>query len=285
MNYTEAQNIYSQKLEEPEFVKIQDFMLNNLGVKLSPIKIVMVNSRLIKRLKASGIYNFPDYIKYVLSPEGKRSGELQCMIDELTTHKTEFFREAEHFDFLKNTVLPEMHQNQSTYFKMWSAGCSTGEEPYTLAMVLHQFQQLNNGFDFNISASDVSSAVLNKAITAVYKEQTVKEMDQSLVKKYFIPGKNEQENIFTVSKVLRDKINFSLINLVDHYKFIHNSLDVIFCRNTLIYFEDQAKREVVKKFIAKLKPGGYLFVGLSETVSQYSKDIKQVSPSVYKKIA
>lgn len=285
MNYTEAQNIYSQKLEEPEFVKIQDFMLNNLGVKLSPIKIVMVNSRLIKRLKASGIYNFPDYIKYALSPEGKRSGELQCMIDELTTHKTEFFREAEHFDFLKNTVLPEMHQNRNTYFKMWSAGCSTGEEPYTLAMVLHQFQQLNNGFDFNISASDVSSAVLNKAITAVYKEQTVKEMDQSLVKKYFIQGKNEQENIFTVNKVLRDKINFSLINLVDHYKFIHNSLDVIFCRNTLIYFEDQAKREVVKKFIAKLKPGGYLFVGLSETVSQYSKDIKQVSPSVYKKIA
>jgi len=285
MNYTEAQNIYSQKLEEPEFVKIQDFMLNNLGVKLSPIKIVMVNSRLIKRLKASGIYNFPDYIKYALSPEGKRNGELQCMIDELTTHKTEFFREAEHFDFLKNTVLPEMHQNRNTYFKMWSAGCSTGEEPYTLAMVLHQFQQLNNGFDFNISASDVSSAVLNKAITAVYKEQTVKEMDQSLVKKYFIQGKNEQQNIFTVNKVLRDKINFSLINLVDHYKFIHNSLDVIFCRNTLIYFEDQAKREVVKKFIAKLKPGGYLFVGLSETVSQYSKDIKQVSPSVYKKIA
>ena len=107
MNYTEAQNIYSQKLEEPEFKKIQDFMLTNLGVKLSPIKIVMVNSRLIKRLRTSGIYNFPDYVNYALSLEGKRSGELQCMIDELTTHKTDFFREPEQYDFLMDVVMPE----------------------------------------------------------------------------------------------------------------------------------------------------------------------------------
>ena len=118
MGNSEALNIYNQKLEEPEFKKIQEFMLKNLGVKLSPIKIVMVNSRLVKRLKISGIYNFPDYSNYALSPEGKRSGELQCMIDELTTHKTEFFREPEHFDLLKNKIVPDFIQQKNHFFKI-----------------------------------------------------------------------------------------------------------------------------------------------------------------------
>lgn len=284
MSFNDVQNIYSQKLEETEFKKIQDFMLKNLGVKLSPIKIVMVNSRLIKRLRATEIYNFPDYVNYALSIEGKRSGELQSMIDELTTHKTDFFREPEQYEFLKNSVLPEIHNSRSTFFKIWSAGCSTGEEPYTLAMLLDQYQQNNAGFDYSIAASDVSNGVLNKAIAGVYKAPILKDIDSALIKKYFTPSKIESENTYTVSKALKDKINFSIINLVDHYKFMPNYFDVIFCRNTLIYFEEEAKREVVRKFISKIKPGGFLFVGLSETVSQYSKDIKQVSPSVYKKI-
>lgn len=284
MDYSQTANLYSQKLQEPEFKLIQEFMLNNLGVKLSPIKIVMVNSRLIKRLKASGIYTFPEYIKYALSVEGKRSGELQCMIDELTTHKTDFFREPEHFDFLKNTVLPEFFKNGNRLFKIWSAGCSTGEEAYTMAMVLNQFQSLNMGFDFNIQASDVSNAVVNKANLAVYTQQQIKDVDENILRKYFIINKDEKENRYAVIKSITDKVSFSLINLVDQYKFPNNSLDVVFCRNTLIYFEDKAKREVVSKLISKIKPGGYLFVGLSETVSQYSTQIKQVNPSVYKKI-
>lgn len=258
-------------------------MLTNLGVKLTPIKIVMVNSRLIKRLKASGIYNFPDYLDFVFSLEGKRSGELQCMIDELTTHKTEFFREPEHFQFLKHTVLPEFMKG-NRYFSIWSAGCSTGEEPYTMAMLLNEFKTLNLGFDYTIHASDVSNAVVVKAGKGVYKRSLIKDIDTSLVRKYFSDYNDEKEDLVIVSKTLKDKINFSLINLVDNYRFAHNSLDVIFCRNTLIYFDDKSKREVVNKFIDKIKPGGYLFVGLSETVSQYSNRIKQVSPSVYRKI-
>ena len=284
MNYLETANIYNQKLEEPEFSKIQEFMLKNLGVKLSPIKIVMVNSRLIKRLKASGIYNFPDYVSYALSPEGKRSGELQCMIDELTTHKTEFFREPEHFDFLKNIVLPEFVRDHKSYFKIWSAGCSSGEEAYTMAMLLHQFQFLNSGFDFTIYASDVSSAVVNKAIKATYSVQSIKDLDSQLVKKYFTTIQTDKNEQVVVSKILRDKVNFSVANLVQHYAYNSNSLDVVFCRNTLIYFDDKSKRDVVNKLIQIIRPGGYLFVGLSETVSQYSSAIKQVSPSVYKKI-
>ncbi|MFA9391037.1 MAG: protein-glutamate O-methyltransferase CheR [Prolixibacteraceae bacterium] len=284
MGYSEALNIYNQKLEEPEFKRIQEFMLKNLGVKLSPIKIVMVNSRLVKRLKASGIYNFPDYLNFALSPEGKRNGELQCMIDELTTHKTEFFREIEHFELLKNRVLPEFNVQRNSNFKIWSAGCSSGEEAYTMAMLLNDFKQLHTGFDFTIYATDVSNSVVVKAVRAIYQLSNLKGIDPGLVRKYFLVSKDENEGEVRVVKPLRDKIQFSILNLVENYPHASNSLDVVFCRNTLIYFDDKAKREVVNKLIGKIKIGGYLFVGLSETVSQYSTDIKQVSPSVYQKI-
>lgn len=284
MSNTDALNIYNQKLEEPEFKRIQEFMLTNLGVKLSPIKIVMVNSRLVKRLKMSGIYNFPDYLNYALSPEGKRSGELQCMIDELTTHKTEFFREPEHFDLLRARVLPEFMQNRQSHFKIWSAGCSSGEEAYTMAMVLQEFKQANNIFDYAIYGTDVSNAVVVKAVRAIYPSNNIKGLDPDLLRKYFLVSKDEQTELYRVSKTLRDKVQFSVLNLVEPYPFQNNSLDVVFCRNTLIYFEDKAKREVVSKLLSKVKIGGYLFVGLSETISQFSTDIRQIAPSAYQKI-
>ncbi len=285
MSYSDAVNIYSQQLSEAEFKRIQTFMLDSLGIKLSPIKIVMVNSRLIKRLKCTGITNFKDYLDYAMSPEGKKSGEYECMIDELTTHKTEFFRESEHFNFLREKILPNVKADRFDQFKIWSAGCSTGEEAYTMAMTLSEFQLVNTGFDYIIYATDISNASVMKAFRAIYNKETVRSVNQNLVKKYFLAGKDDNENKIRVVKNLREKVHFSILNLVDDYFFQNNSLDVVFCRNTLIYFDDQSKREVVRKLIEKVKPGGYFFVGLSETVTQYSSAIKQVSPSVYVKIS
>lgn len=285
MTYSDAVNIYSQQLSEAEFKRIQTFMLDSLGIKLSPIKIVMVNSRLIKRLKCTGITNFKDYLDYAMSPEGKKSGEYECMIDELTTHKTEFFRESEHFNFLREKILPNVKSDRFDQFKIWSAGCSTGEEAYTMAMTLSEFQLVNTGFDYIIYATDISNASVMKAFRAIYNKETVRSVNQNLVKKYFLAGKDDNENKIRVVKNLREKVHFSILNLVDDYFFQNNSLDVVFCRNTLIYFDDQSKREVVRKLIEKVKPGGYFFVGLSETVTQYSTAIKQVSPSVYVKIS
>lgn len=259
-------------------------MLTKLGVKLAPIKIVMVNSRLIKRLKASGIHNFPDYINYALSTEGIRSGEQQSMIDELTTHKTEFFRENEQFDFFKDEVLPEFVKNYRTPFKIWSAGCSSGEEAYTMAMLLNEFQFNHYGFNFSIEGTDVSKAVVEKAIAGIYGGANIAGLDEKLRKKYFIPFKDGKEDKIQAGNPLKDKVKFSVGNLANYVTYPNNMFDVIFCRNTLIYFEDNAKREVVNNLLRKIKLGGYLFVGLSETVSQYSKDIKQMRPSIYKKI-
>ncbi len=281
----DATNIYSQQLTDAEFKRIQVFMLENLGIKLSPIKIVMVNSRLIKRLRNTGISNFKDYLDYAFSPEGKQSGEFECMIDELTTHKTEFFRENDHFNFLKSTVLQKYAGDKYSGFKIWSAGCSTGEEPYTMAIVLNEHQLKNPGFDYTIYATDISNASVMKAFRAIYNKETVRGVDPNIVKKYFLAGKDENESKIRVVRNLREKVHFSILNLVDDYFFQDNSLDVVFCRNTLIYFEDVSKREVVNKLIAKVKPGGYFFVGLSETVSHFSTAIKQVSPSVYVKIS
>lgn len=285
MDYTATASIYSEKLQEKEFARIQEFMRINLGVKLAPIKIVMVNSRLIKRLKATGIHTFPEYVAYALSAEGKRSGEQQCMIDELTTHKTEFFRENEQFDFLKEVVLPEFTNNRNSFFKIWSAGCSTGEEALTMAMIFEYYKITQPGFNYSIEATDVSKGVVDKAILGIYGGANVLGLDEKLKKQYFqTVNKNGSTAMIEASKVLREKIKYSVSNLAAPYTYPNSMFDVVFCRNTLIYFEDNAKREVVNKLISKIKPGGYLFVGLSETVSQYSKDIKQMRPSVYKKI-
>jgi chemotaxis protein methyltransferase CheR len=284
MDYNEAINIYNQQLSQEEFKKVQLFMLDNLGIKLSPIKIVMVTSRLVKRLKKTGISNFKDYLDYAMSSEGKKSGEFECMIDELTTHKTEFFREPEHFTLLKEQVLLKYKTEAYNSFKIWSAGCSTGEEAYTMAIVLNEFKLNNPGFDYNIFATDISNSSVMKAFRAIYNKETIAVIDQNLIKKYFLVSKDVKENNVRVIKNLREKVHFSILNLVDDYFFQDETLDVIFCRNTLIYFDDASKKKVVNKLIEKVKKGGYLFVGLSETITQYSKAILQVSPSVYVKI-
>jgi len=284
MDYNETVNIYNQQLTEEEFKKVQLFMLDNLGIKLSPIKIVMVTSRLIKRLKKTGISNFKDYLDYAMSVEGKKSGEFECMIDELTTHKTEFFREPEHFNLLKDQVLLNYKIENHSPFKIWSAGCSTGEEAYTMAIVLNEFKLNNPSFDYHIYATDISNSSVMKAVTAIYNKDSISAIDQNLIKKYFLVSKDIKENKVRVVKTLREKVHFSILNLVDDYFFQNETLDVIFCRNTLIYFDDDSKKKVVHKLIEKVKKGGYLFVGLSETITQYSKAIAQVSPSVYVKI-
>lgn len=285
MEIAQSTMFYNQKLEEAEFRRIQDFMLKNLGVKLAPIKIVMVNSRLIKRLRATGIDSFSDYLDYALSEKGKQSRELEYMIDELTTHKTDFFRESDHFEFMNRRALPEFVAKGGRQFKIWSAGCSSGEEPYTMAMVLNEFAQLNKSFDYRIFASDVSQKVLTTAIRAIYTKDNVADVDPLLVRKYFLKSKDHVSPEIRVVKELRDRIQFFIQNLVDDYKFPNDTFDMVFCRNTLIYFDEKSKHDVVNRFISKVKTGGYLVVGLSETVSQYASNIKQVQPSVYVKIS
>ena len=276
---------YRVQLGDDDFQRIRTFMLENLGIKMDLSKQVMVNSRLLKRLRATQITNFTDYLNYTFSDKGKMEGELQKLIDELTTHKTDFFRENEHFNLLKNEILPQfVNEKKGRPIKIWSAGCSTGEESYTISMILNDYKILNGSFNFEIYASDVSEGSLIKAVRAVYKEQDIENMDRKYVKRYFLKSKKQNENLVRMIKQIRDSVHFFQFNLMDQISFQDESLDAIFCRNTLIYFKEENKSKVVNKLIEKIKVGGYLFVGMSETVSLYSSRIKQVKPSAYQKI-
>lgn len=268
-----------------EFNKLSVFILNNYGIKLPIAKKTMLEGRLQKRLRALNLSSFKEYCDYVFSIEGQQM-ELVHMIDVVTTNKTDFFREAVHFDFLSNTVLPKYCNNDisSKHFKVWSAGCSTGEEPYTLAMVMSEFSENNSGFDFDIFATDISSKALHAATTAVYTTEKAAPIPFMLKKKYLLKSKDDQKKTVRIIPELRSKVNFKRFNfLEDNFAFAEN-FNAVFCRNVLIYFDRPTQEKVILKLCSKLETGGYLFLGHSESISNMHVPLTQIQPTTFKKI-
>jgi len=268
-----------------EFNRLSAFILNNYGIKLPPSKKIMLEGRLHKRLKVLGISSFKEYCDYLFSPEGQQL-ELIHMIDVVTTNKTDFFREAVHFDFLSNNVLPDFFRDHSGVkpFKVWSAGCSTGEEPYTLSMVLSQFAEKNIGFDFSVFATDISSRALNTAVSAVYPEERVATVPMALKRQYLLKSKDVHKKTVRIVPQLRAKVSFDRLNFIDGDFSPIPSFSTIFCRNVLIYFDRQTQEKVILKLCSKLEPGGFLFLGHSESVSKMNLPLLQIQPTTFKKI-
>ncbi len=268
-----------------EFNKLSGFILHNYGIRLPVSKKTMLEGRLQKRLRVLNISSFRQYCEYVFSKEGQQL-ELVHMIDVVTTNKTDFFREAVHFDFLSNNILPEFLNNDSSAkpFKAWSAGCSTGEEPYTLAMVLSEFSVKYPGFDFNILATDISSRALNAATTAVYTQEKASPIPFILKKKYLLKSKDEQKKTVRIIPELRSKVNYKRFNFLDDNFSIAHNFNAIFCRNVLIYFDRPTQEKVILKLCSKLEHGGYLFLGHSESISNMNLPLTQIQPTTFKKI-
>lgn len=268
-----------------EFNKLSTFILNNYGIKLPLTKKTMLEGRLQKRLRALKFVSFKEYCDYVFSAEGQQM-EIMHMIDVVTTNKTDFFREAVHFDFLSNNILPKYCNSNfsSKPFKIWSAGCSTGEEPYTLAMVLSEFSEKYAAFDFNIFATDISSRALNAAVTAVYTKEKVSPVPLSLKKKYLLKSKDEEKKTVRIIPDLRTKVNFKRFNFLDNHQTFTQNFNVIFCRNVLIYFDRPTQEKVILSLCSKLEPGGYLFLGHSESISNMNLPLVQIRPTTFKKI-
>lgn len=273
------------KMTNSEFNRLSSFILNSYGIKLPIAKKTMLEGRLQKRLRALNISSFREYCEYVFSPEGRQI-ELIHMIDVVTTNKTDFFREGVHFDFLSNNILPNYLNNNFTgkQFKIWSAGCSTGEEPYTLAMVLSEFSEKYTGFDFNIFATDISSRALNAATTAVYTMEKALPVPLAFKKKYLLKSKNDQKKTVRIVPGLRTKVRFERYNLLDENIACIENFSVVFCRNVLIYFDRPTQEKVILKLCSKLEPGGYLFLGHSESVSNMNLPLMQIQPTIFKKI-
>ncbi|MFQ3579509.1 MAG: CheR family methyltransferase, partial [Bacteroidales bacterium] len=244
------------------------------------VKKVMLQSRLIKRLKALQIDNFKDYIDFVFSPKGQN--EIIHMMDVVSTNKTDFFREPAHFDILKEYIIPKIIEHKSN-IKIWSAACSSGEEPYTISMVLHELMFRYN-FDFSILGTDISTQVLAKAVEAVYPAYKVDIIPIEMKKKYLLKSKDHDAQLVKIAKHVRDKVTFQRLNFMDESYNIPETFDIIFCRNVLIYFDKQTQEAVINKLCLKLHKGGFFFLGHSESIIGMNVPLTQVKPTVYTRI-
>lgn len=279
-------DVFSSEISSKDFQRFSALIYDSCGIKMPPHKKTMLESRLRKRLRLLGMVTFDEYSEYVFSPEGMKN-ELVSMIDVVTTNKTDFFREAAHFDFLTEVALPHLINTYQAGLdrplRVWSAGCSSGEEAYTLAMVLSEVAEKIPKFTFSILATDISTLVLEKARQGIYSMERVEPVDLALKKKYLLRGKGEQKNMVRVVPELRSLVTFRRLNFLDRDFGVTQPMDIIFCRNVIIYFDQATQKELLGKLTGHLDSGRYIFMGHSETLNGLSLPLSQVSPSVYQK--
>jgi len=274
-------------MSDGDFRQFRDFIYDQCGINLMPKKKLMLTSRLSKRLRELGMSSFTEYFDYVTSSRG-RSEELVRMINVVSTNKTDFFRESKHFDFLINQALPHFVRSGGASshkrLNVWSAGCSSGEEPYTLAMVLSEFFRTTGMGAFSIYATDISTRVLAIAQKGIYPESTVEPVSRQLKQKYLMKGKGPKEGFCRIVPELRKYVRFQRLNLIEGRHFgLRTEMDIIFCRNVVIYFDRRTQIRLFEKFYNQLKPGGYLFIGHSETLHGINDKFVPVGVAVYRK--
>ena len=274
-------------LTKRDFQQLSSFIYNNLGIKMSAGKQAMLTGRLTKRLRALSLSSFSEYCDFLFSPEGQEE-EMVHLINVITTNKTDFFREPSHFSYLTQKALPTLQNSQNftgrNSLKIWSAGCSTGEEPYTLAMVLADVQASQPGFKFDILATDVSTRVLDIARRAVYPMELIDPVTPQFRKKYLLKGINKKNPQVRIVPELRRRVRFGRLNFMDEDFGLPDKVNVIFCRNVIIYFDKQTQEKLMVKFCRFLNQGGYLFLGHSESLHGYNTPLEQVAPTIYRKL-
>ena len=281
----ENQLLTTPNLTDNEYNIISSYIEKNVGIKMPESKKIMIQSRLIPRLRHLNFSTFKEYLDYVFSTKDGNQ-ELIFMINALTTNKTDFFREADHFSFLTTNVLPKLSSEGKKTLKFWSAGCSSGEEPYTIAIVLKEFMKSNVGIihNFSIKGTDISTKVLEKAVNAVYDINSIENLPLDIKKGYFLKSSDSTKKIVRVKPEIRSYFSFSRLNFMDPTYCINDTFQVIFCRNVLIYFDKETQEAIIRKLLNHLEIDGYLFLGHSETIFSMNLPLENVAPAVYKKI-
>ncbi len=283
MNYETSEKLYTE-LNPKNFERLKQFVYDECGIKLPPAKKTMLEVRLRKRLKAHGLTSFNDYCDFLFETLGTNDEKVK-MIDLVTTNKTDFYREPKHYDFMNGVVLPHFLKLQPRKtLNLWSAACSTGEEPFTLAIELKEFQERNKEFSFSIIATDISTEVLSKANSAIYAGERILPVRSELKRKYFMRSKDPLKDVYRVVPELRKTVTFGRFNFMEKNWNINQKFEIIFCRNVLIYFDKATQEKVVAKLCDQLITGGFLFLGHSETVLNMNLPLVQVASSVYQKI-
>lgn len=268
-------------LSDYDFKRLSVFIYDHYGINLYPKKKLLVKSRLQKRIAHLGLKNYSEYCNFLLKSNDGLEESIH-MIDRISTNKTDFFRESDHFEFLANTLLTDyLKENSSTNLKIWSAGCSSGQEPYTIAMVLSEVKN-KFGINFEIFASDISISMLKIANNAVYPFDQLNQIPNQYKKAYLLRSKDRKNPKFRINTTLRNKVHFFHSNLLEEQKSVKEKMDIIFCRNTLIYFDRETQRKVINNLLDKLKPNGYLFIGHSESLINMDFTLEHIFPAVYK---
>ena len=273
-------------LTDGEFNELVSIIYDKTRIQMSEHKRALVTSRISKRIRALNMSSFKEYIDYL---KGAPDEEVTNFINAVTTNKTDFFRENKHFEYMKTTFLPNWEKSYKegkvNNLRIWSAACSTGEEPYTIAMTLHDyFGERFNHYDIKILASDIDTNVLSHACAGIYKEETVETIQTNTLKKYFLKGTGNNAGLYKVKNILQKCISFRQLNFKDEDFDIHTKFDLIFCRNVIIYFDKEFQKELFNKFYRYMKEDSYVFIGHSETLFGISDLFKYISSNIYKKI-
>ncbi|WP_260954601.1 CheR family methyltransferase [Pseudomonas citri] len=258
---------------DKEFAQFRDLIFEIAGIRMSDAKKPLVSGRLAKRVRAQGLFSYGDYFRLLLNERT----ELQVAVDLLTTNETYFFREPKHFAFLREQILPEPGNRSSV--RVWSGACSSGEEPYSIAMTLAEV--LGNR-PWEVLASDLSLRVLEKARSGLYRMVDAEDIPRPLLTRYCLKGIGENSGSLLIDPALRNRVSFRQINLNTALPDL-GQFEVIFLRNVMIYFDLETKRQVMQRMLPSLKPGGYFIVSHSESLNGVCDELKVVSPSIYRK--
>lgn len=277
-----------QPISDREFSLFQKLIYGVAGIHLAPHKKALLEARLSKHIRELGLHSFGAYYEHVVKE--KRSDELVTMLDRVSTNETHFFREPRQFEFLENQIFAEWSRQVDTgqrpkRITVWSAGCSTGEEPYTLAMLLCERFPPQHGWRLEILATDLSTRVLNLARAATWPIAKAQEIPEKYLKRFMLRGTGAQQGNMKAGQDITSLINFERLNLNDDSYPIAGQFDAIFCRNVLIYFDEHSRARVIDRLLDRLAPSGYLFVGHAESLSGVTERARHVMPTVYARTA
>ena len=273
------------QLSDRDFNFLCRLVYEQSHIHLGRDKKVLVASRLVKRLRQLQLPDYHAYCKLLCTPTGEE--ELNHLIDRISTHHTHFFRELSHFDFLREEVLPRWRAapNAGGPFRVWSAACSSGDEPYSLAIYLAEYLAPAESNAWQIEASDISNRVLGIASQGIYGAHRLAGVKPEWLRRYFQKGVRDREGYFRIKKELRQQVRFHHLNLLDVEHPFAEPFQVIFCRNVMIYFDRPTQEALVRRLAERLAPGGYLMVGHSESLSGIKHSLRLIQPAIYLKPA
>jgi len=270
------------QLDSADFERVASFVLSASGIKLPASKKTMVEGRLRRRAKALGVKSLADYVAKTFG-NGDHTDEVINLIDAVTTNKTDFFREPAHFTFITETVLPELAAS-GRLSKFWSAACSIGAEPYTLAMVLSDFAKDVPHWRFSILASDISTEVLEKAARGIFPDDMVEPVPLAMRQRYLLRPLDPTQKIVRMAPEIRGLVRFARINLVEIRFPVDRDMDVVFCRNLMIYFDKKTQEAVLHRLCSHLRPGGYLFLGHTDSVVGFNLPLERLGNSIFRRV-